>query len=125
MREYTRESLQRVIRYGEAWALRHGFEWHLDARYPRLPFDGYQSDLARYEAWWVDSAVNCAYALLHGQDLRFALRCYMQVREYGGRLGCVVNAPDSHWGDLRTVLQNALEECLGVKDDYTRNRGEE
>jgi hypothetical protein len=50
MREYHRNACERVIRYGTAWALRHSYEWQGDARYPRLPYDGYSDERARYEA---------------------------------------------------------------------------
>jgi hypothetical protein len=116
MREYHREECERVIRYGEAYAARHGLEWVGDSRYPRLKDRGEGID---YAAWYVESASHCARALLHGRDLRYAFRCYVQVRTYGARLSS--GAPDGHWRDLLIGLQNAMEECLGLVTDYVPN----
>lgn len=123
MKPHNKSACEYVIRYGESYAARQGLEWSLDARYPRLPFDGYQSERARWEAWYVDSLVNCAYALLNGQDLRFALRCMFQAREYAGRLEAKygVGAPDSGWHDQRTNMQNALEDALGCDGEGVAN----
>jgi hypothetical protein len=122
MRDYHREACERVIRYGIAWAQRVGLEWSDKLR--RYPSIDCSPENAPYEAWYVDSAVHCAHALLAGDDLRYAFRCYLQVREYGARCigqGAGRAHPDSHWADLATGLKDALEECLGLLNDYTPN----
>ena len=118
MREYHRDACERVIRYGDAWALRHELKWHDGGRYPRLTEWGHDNESRRLEVWYVESATQCARALLHGGDLRYAFRCYVQVREYAARRR---GAPDSYWSDLVIGLQAALEECLGLLTDYTPN----
>lgn len=115
MKDYSKAWCESVIRLGEAYAARHDLKWTKEGRYPRLPFDGYSDERARYEAWYIDSLCSCAQALLAGNDMRYALRCMFQVREYSGRLQGKwgVGAPDSYWSDKRTLIQSALEDALG------------
>lgn len=130
MRDHTKRELERVIRRAEVWAGERCYVLSLTARHPRIcthldtqgyAHHRYSTERERYQSYHVDALMQVAYALLHGEDLRYALRMALNAAEWAGRVSGEL--ADSSWHDAHSTVTQALEECLGLLNDHTPNRG--
>lgn len=118
-REWAREYSRVIIGHAERWAERNGYELSREFTYPKLPMLGYDSTQDERHAWFVDSLMSAAHAVLVATDLtvdafkrarewQYATRCFWQACEYKAH-----GVPDASWHD-------EFQRMRGIMDDAAR-----
>ena len=118
-REWAREYSAAIIEHAKRWCERMGYDLECQFTYPRLPMDGYDDDVRRWQAWHVDSLMNAAHAIMVATDIsvdtftrarewQYACRCWWQACEYFGKH----RAADSSWIDEHQRMRGIMDDAM-------------